>query len=380
MRKIGIITLSGYDNYGNRLQSFAMEYIFRKFGEVETLFQRSGEIYSPHNANSFLYNYCKFRNDFSGNKLIERIFNNTPKINGKYLRIKRFIKFKEFSQKYLNERDYHITGNNYIAEDICNKYNFIIVGSDQVWNPNWIDDNLNCLIPVETTAVKVSYAASFGVSNINDEDKLTMFSSFLKDFNKISVREFTGLDILEKIAIKNGQFVLDPTMLLTVNQWEEYLYPHKGKPDSPYLFIYVLGETTDDMKKLFKFIKENSNLEIVTVNSFQEEKYYDTDPFEFLDYIKNAKLVITDSYHGIVFSNIFNTPYIIFERKCNLPNMNSRIDTLDQMFKVNSRKISSLKLEELEEIYEQDFSYYNLQVQKYKEISFNFINKVFERK
>lgn len=377
MKQIGIITLSGYDNYGNRLQNFAMENLFKEYGQVETLFQRSGSNYSPSNKNSFFYNYNLYKEDYSDEELINKIVDSTPDLNYKNLRIKRFIKFKKFSETYLNEIDNEILGNEYISEEICNQYDLLVVGSDQVWNPQWLEHNINCLIPVETKAVKVSYAASFGISPESEMD-LSEIKLHLKDFKEISVREFAGLDILSNIGVEKGQLVLDPTMLLAKHEWESYLYPHREKPTVPYIFVYILGETTEEMKNFIETVKRDSKLEVVTVNSYEEEKYYDADPFEFLDYISSAKLVITDSFHGIVFSNIFNTPYVIFERKSNLPSMNSRIETLDKLFNVNSRNATLVNNEKIDEILEQDFRCYNSHIQKYKDKSFNFIKKIFE--
>lgn len=77
MKQIGIITLSGYDNYGNRLQNFAMENLFKEYGQVETLFQRSGSNYSPLNKNSFFYNYNLYKEDYSDEELINKIVDST---------------------------------------------------------------------------------------------------------------------------------------------------------------------------------------------------------------------------------------------------------------------------------------------------------------
>lgn len=364
--KIAILTLNGYENHGNRLQNYALEKLLSNYGEVSTVFQHSGNY--ALNKKNFLSIYNKYKN--LPIPLIHSIIKSEISIkdNGD-AKIKRFLKFKVFSENNLKEAHYLIN-NDMEVNRIQDDFDVFVVGSDQVWNPTWQEGNLYCLLPFKTNAKKISIAASFGVDSL--KEKKEWYRDFLQSFDYITVREHKGIAILKDLGIES-EICLDPTLLLSPATWEANIVPIKE--DNKYIALYFLGEVPEVLKEFLESINNDLQYKIINLNEISDAKHYAIDPFQFISYLKNAELILTDSYHGIIFSNILNTPFVIFERNSNMPNMNSRIETLDILFKVKERSYEIIK-ENLDRVFENDFSFFNKNIDKYRENSIRNIKKM----
>ena len=252
-------------------------------------------------------------------------------------------KYKEFQKEFRLTKKM----NNYKElENASKNYSSILVGSDQLWLPvnvvadyytlNWVPNNIN----------KVSYATSFGLSQIPEKYK-EKYAKFLKRINFISVREENACELVKQLSGKEAQLVCDPTLLLDKEQWMEIQDKDsiiKGK----YILCYFLGKNIEH-RKFAERLKEKTGYKIVSLNhadeyvkysdKFADEIPYDIGPKEFLNLIKNAEYVCTDSFHGTIFSLINNKKFFTFER---YKNKNSKMST-------NSRIYSLLKIVDLEE-------------------------------
>ena len=314
--KVGILTHYYKSiNYGGNLQAYALVEILKKL------------------------NYCSMQISYKKNrKITVRLFLSICKrllSVTNYKILYRNYKIRKFNKSVPHTQVYDEHTINSIKED----FDILITGSDQVWHPQAVCDAY--LLNFKTNAIKMSYAASFSVDEIKDNNK---YESALEDFSAISVREKQALNILESIGIRNGTWVLDPTLLLEFSEWNSMCPKRKIKCN--YLFCYFLGNDTVERELAKEFAKKN-NLKIVTLpnllgtkricdNKFGDYKLYDVDPKALLSLIKHAEYVFTDSFHATVFSHLFQKQYFVFGRT-DLAGMESRISSLLDLFRTRNR-------------------------------------------
>jgi len=196
-----------------------------------------------------------------------------------------------------------------------------IAGSDQIWNfklPNGTD-LAYYLDFVSNGAKKVSYAASLSNGSLSENEK-QFLKVHLNDFDKISVREQTGKKLLESSGLSDIETVMDPVYLLRSEKWEKMAKCPKKKPEGKYILVYAFNR----QKYIFEAAKQlakDYSYKIYSINTFWEDILQNTDyyywnckPEEFLYLIKYAECVVTNSFHGLSFSLIFNKPIQLFEK------------------------------------------------------------------
>ena len=362
MKRIGIITLFGYHNYGNRLQNYATQHILESMGFSVTTIKN---IRTPIKR-SFLEKL--FVNKGNLKKIILSKFKNT--INSSIIN-KREIKFRNFSKKYIDETNYIISLNN-IPKNIEDEFDCFITGSDQVWNPNFSATDIEFLSFVPKKK-RISFSASFGVSSL-PKDKINYYKEKLLDMSSISVRETSGYEIVKKLTGREAEILVDPTMLLSKDEWSLITTKKNISLKKDYIFIYFLGEITIKNRVWIKMIAKEYNLDIIDVLDMSNQEIYTSDPSEFISLIDNAKLVCTDSFHGSVFSIIMETDFIVFDRiEHNKATMGSRIDTLLEKFELNSRKWHENI--EKDEVFNLSFSNSNIILELEKQKAIKFLEK-----
>ena len=215
------------------------------------------------------------------------------------------------------------------------EYDAVFVGSDQTWNPIGFYSNYWNLKFVDDAVPKFSYASSFGVSSIPKiQQKGT--KAYLERIQMISVREAKAKQIVEKLSNKTAKVVVDPTMLLTREQWMNFVRDSKKEINEPYLFCYFLGPRQDVRNEARKLaIKKGLKIAVCphmeeyrkVDENFGDYALYDLTPVDFLQLLLNARYVCTDSFHGTVFSIIMHKQFMTFYREIG-PSTNSRIDNL----------------------------------------------------
>lgn len=363
MRKVGIITLNGYKNYGNRLQNYALQEAIRSIGfKVETVIINQND--SPTKASNPSLKLIDITIIKRGARKILNIKNK------KYNDIKT-ENFKKFSKKYITETSYKISDEN-LPITTLSHYDTFVVGSDQVWNPFYINGSPLYFLNFVPSTKRVSYAASFGISIIPDEYK-TSYKKYLTEMKCISVREEQGASIVKEITGRDAQVLLDPTMLLSKDNWRSIAKESNEKPNSPYLLTYFLGDISKNTKRRINEIAKEKNLKIVNLASLKDIKYYTADPSEFINYIDSAEVFCTDSFHGVVFSILLETPFIVFERQGKLPSMNSRIETLLTKFNFKSRLAKNISRND--EIYNIDYSQVDKILRKEREQAYIYLKE-----
>ncbi|MCD8018650.1 MAG: polysaccharide pyruvyl transferase family protein [Clostridiales bacterium] len=227
-----------------------------------------------------------------------------------------------------------------------NDFDVFVAGSDQIWNPAFAYDEY-FLSFVDPHKKRIAYAPSIGVSTLSEDD-----AEYLKTraahFDYISSREKAGVSLLKNIfPEKEIEWVLDPTFLLDRNEWNELDVNEKMLLPDHYALIYLMGNN-DMNEKIAREIANTHGLKAITipftVNDYRQSSKMlcNLGPREFYTLIKHSNLVLTDSFHGTAFSIINNVPFCCFKRtKDSSNNMNSRIDSLFEMFDIPPRWISS---------------------------------------
>ena len=203
------------------------------------------------------------------------------------------------------------------------------------------------LLNFGNTAIKrISYAASFGKEKGElDNDFINIFTLLLKNFNYVSVRERAGLDICKQCGIDGAEWVPDPTILLDADMYRS-LYRDEEiikKTDKPYCFLYLVGnEFNLSIGAIYDWARrKRMEIVYVTGNSRgdKHEKTYATIP-EWIYFLEHAEYVITNSYHCTIFSLLFRKEFAIVPLSGKSAGMNSRFDTIFQLFGIENRYIS----------------------------------------
>lgn len=252
--------------------------------------------------------------------------------------------FEDFTDKYIRS-----TERIYCEADIDKtlfEFDCFVVGSDQVWNPDIIHSNVYFLGFADNKKYKSSYAASVSKCELTIRQK-NIFKKNLDSFNRISVRE-SNTEIISSLTKNKVEWVLDPTLLLTLEEWEGVCSDRFDNEES-YLFCYFLN-SDKNQQEIAKAYAKSEGLKIICTTdlkgvykdegkSFCDLNVYDASPADFLSLIKNAKFVMTDSFHATIFSLIFQKQFLVFERD-DFPGMKTRMETLLQLFEAQSRLVN----------------------------------------
>ena len=211
---------------------------------------------------------------------------------------------------------------------------FSIVGSDQVWNPEYFE-NSQYLIDGNLNGKNISYAASMGVESLTDAQK-KKFSRALKKYKAISVREKSAKELLQPLTNKKIEVVLDPTLLLDESEYEKIEKKPKSIGfDEKYILCYILGDC--DYQKIIEDFAAGYNYRVIM---FSDKKGSNYGIEEFLYLVHHAELVCTDSFHASVFSFIFDKPFIVFRRSGTANYMYSRLQNLIDTFELKDREFN----------------------------------------
>lgn len=292
-----ISTYYQFNNYGTRLQNYALSYTINKFGINTTTI-------SIINLKVILIN--KIKNICSFLPVVH-----SKQLLWKDIRKKRRV-FKSFN-KNLNLKNY--TYSQLYKMDFTDSIG--IVGSDQVWSPNHLlklkKDRQLYFLNFLPNAKKYAYAPSFGTKEIPD-NMIELYKNNLKNFERISIREYSGQEIISKILNIKVDIVPDPVFLLTKEQWLTNFSSINNT--EKYIVIYFLEDIDFEVKnKIIKYSNEN-NLKVICISGNTYcKKSITPSPNEFVELIANASIVFTDSFHGCAFSIIMNTPFFVFKRK-----------------------------------------------------------------
>lgn len=297
--KIGILTFHNVHNMGASLQAWALQETIKRMGHEPYVIHYHPKILDHS------YDPCHSRTGLYRGLVACKVVLTEPRKMIKYYRYKYFIK-----------KNYNLLGD-FIKYDDLLKYEFdlnaVIVGSDQVWNNDHIEGEFEAFflefLPKEVK--KISYAASIGKKFI-EEKYHEHIKENLKSFHAISVRESSTVEYVENISGCSVESVLDPTLLLKRKDYEKL----KTKSDyhNQYIYVYMIEENQELIKLVEKISEEtklpimHNNLNKLFCNEFKSS--FEKTPDEFLSIIENAEYILTNSFHGTVFSILYNKKFL----------------------------------------------------------------------
>ncbi|MBQ4516642.1 MAG: polysaccharide pyruvyl transferase family protein [Clostridia bacterium] len=345
--RIGIMTFHWATNYGAVLQAYALSKALENKGHEVTIIDYYPEKYKK--------------------KWTKVFFTYHPeRIPASIKQLKKEKEIKTFRDEYLKKTKYFSSAKE--LKQYVFDYDCYICGSDQIWNPSFVrygDQGITLsyfLDFIPNGAKKISYAASFGVKEY-PEDLKNKIKDQLVLFNAISVREETGLGILKDINICDAQLVPDPTILLDASIYKKLL--KEPKRSEKYDFVYMLHSRKADAIPLLKKRKREGVMSVHCGNIGIED---------WLTEIYGADLVITNSFHGIVFSIIFEKNFAPILIKGS--GMNDRIITL-----LNKLGLSDRICEDLSEFKNEpiDWKTVKKKLKEFSDVGYSYLNSVLSK-
>lgn len=323
MSKSLIVTFHCVPNYGANLQAFALQKTLEKFSEDVQILN-----YRP----KALTQVYKLLNTHSLKGFIFTLYNVLPT----WLRYK---KFKRFQNQYYKLSPSQFR---YLTKEFSIDCDYVFAGSDQIWNPR-ITGGYDRVYFGDFMAgkdcKKISYGASIGVSSLTKEENYQL-KSLTKKLDYISVRENSARQIISALTHKPVEVVLDPTLLLNRKEWDCIKV---GNAHGKYLLLYSISDHNETYEIANKVSKMTGlNILEVSAKNFKpfSKKHHkiirNAGPSEFLGLISSAEFVVTDSFHGTVFSLIYEKPFYTIPNKTKP----SRMVELLSKLGLNNRLIS----------------------------------------
>lgn len=332
--KTGLITFHNSYNCGSMLQTYALFNILKRMGcEVEVIdFSNEGQrnVYSVFYKNNTVKNIVK-------NMLISLC---SSKISHD------FARYEEFKNKHFVLSKKCFTDSSQLTDD---SYDTVITGSDQVWNITIEDGDDAYFLPWVTNARKIAYAPSFGARNIMEHAKSPKrYAEYLKSFHSLSIRENNGKTWIKELANLDVPVIIDPTLLLSRTDYDKITSNELDLPEK-YIFYYSPGYSKD-INQLVESISKKYNLPVIAFNAkhFYINRMFLSkmrlpkfeDPSTYLQLIKNATMVITTSFHGTIFSSIYNKCFwvvkngMMFIKDDRVPTLVQSLDLMDRVIKI----------------------------------------------
>jgi len=360
LNKIGIITINDENNYGNRLQNYAVHSVISSLGYTCETIAHQSVLPQGYKLKLLLKKL--------GCTIVPVL------MQRKRPEILREFNFKNFTKRYIATK-YYYNDSLQLSSDIIEKYDYFVVGSDQVWNPTFgnynkiIDD---MFLKFAKPKQKVCFAPSFGIDEIPSEWQ-SVFKENLSTFNNISVREYSGAKIVKELTGKEAEVLIDPTMMINKDEWLIISKPSKANTSKPYMLQYFLGNQNEIYKEQLEEISTRNNLSIYKLLDLSMPELYVAAPDEFIDLISKAALICTDSFHAVIFSILFCKPFIVFKRNDENVDMSSRIDNLLSMLKLEYRKCGNI---ENEDIFDKDYSHVPIILLEERNKSLNYLKEI----
>lgn len=384
MKKIGIVSCYFQPNYGSQIQALATQMALDKLGYVNETINISGinpeikkrkiKYFTKASLTSDIL-FSKF--GMASNRIRKRIVHDDYSMLSK----ERQVEFKNFYKDHFKLSEAYSSFDE-MSRRAKESYSTVIVGSDQLWLPANIMADYYTLNWVPKTVNTIAYSTSFGQSALpkDIEEKAAIF---LKKIKHISVREESGVKLVKKISSRDVPIVVDPTLLFTGDEW---LSIQQKEPivQEPYIFCYFLGNNPPH-REFAKRLRKETGLKIVALanldeyvksdNDYADATPYNINPTDFLNLIRNASYVCTDSFHCSVFSILYERQFYTFRRysRKTKASTNSRLDTLFHLCGIKNRMLKGdedikdcLKIET-------DFTEVHKKIAKLREESYQYL-------
>lgn len=350
MKPIGLVTCYFHHNYGSMLQAYATEMIMQQMGlPFQTIACKAPINYMQENkilyiVKKLLIADWKMR---LGKMKIERAKKENPMFAKNWeIRNKAF---DQFAETFFHVSPY--CKNREELTKMAENYSAFLVGSDQLWRTDSVEHGYYTLEWVPDHIRKIAYSTSIGVKEV-PWFQVEKNKRFMNRFDHIALREQSACDLVYKLTGRKVPVVLDPTLLFTGDQWLE-IQQQEPLTNGKYIFCYLLGDNPSQ-REFIKRVKEKTGYKIVALQQLDDyipsdEGFADEAPYvgprEFLNYIRNAEYVFTDSFHCSVFSILYKKNFFTFSRFAEgaKQSTNTRIDNLLHITGLEERRMTNDK-------------------------------------
>lgn len=350
MKKIGVVSCYFQPNYGSMLQAYATQMALDKLGYENETIDISGFNEEIKRAKMLYFIKASLTSGILSTKIgrtkdaaVRKFRKNEYTANTGI----RNEAFRRFEKKYFKMSPVYNSKRE--LEEKCYTYQAVLVGSDQLWLPWNIAADYYTLNFVPKTVNSIAYATSFGQSTLpSDTRKLAKI--FLNKIKHIGVREASGAKLIKDITGRTVPIVCDPTLLFEGEEWMS-IQENGHLIEGDYIFAYFLG-SNDLHRDFVKRLKVETGMKVVCLPHIDEfvkadeecsdVRLYDVDPSQFLNLIRNARYICTDSFHCSVFSILYKKEFFTFRRfsNGNKQSTNSRLDTLFSLTDITGRLLN----------------------------------------
>lgn len=386
MKPIGLVTCYFHHNYGSMLQAYATEMIMQQMGlPYQTIACKAPITYMEGNkllyiAKKLLIGDWKMR---LGKMKIEREKKKNPTFAKNWeVRNKAF---DEFADTYFHVSPY--CKNREELLKMADNYSAFLVGSDQLWRTDSVEHGYYTLEWVPDHIRKIAYSTSIGVKEV-PWFQVEKNKRFMNRFDHIALREQSACDLVYKLTGRNVQVVLDPTLLFTGEQWMG-IQQKEPLTDGKYIFCYLLGNNPAQ-REFIRQVKAKTGYKIVALQHLDDyipsdEGFADEAPYvgprEFLNYIRNAEYVFTDSFHCSVFSILYKKNFFTFSRFAEgaKQSTNTRIDNLLHIAGLENRRMNTDKTVDAVVKFNGGFEGVDDRLNALRKSSMDYLYKAFER-
>lgn len=350
-KKIAVVSCYFKHNYGSMLQAYATQMALDKLNYDNETIDITGFDGEIKKAKLKYFAKASLTSDILLSKLgmaknvLKKKLSKGEYTNKIQIRDK---KFDDFSKKYFRLSPIYSSMTE-LSNKCEERYSSVLVGSDQLWLPANIVANYYTLSFVPDTVNTIAYSTSFGQSQL-PKSVAKKASVFLNKIKHIGVREETGQKLVKDIVGRNVPVVCDPTMLFTGEEWMS-IQQETPIVDGKYIFCYFLGNNPSH-REFVKRLKKKTGYKVVALThldeyiksdeNYADETPYDVDPADFVNLIRNAKYICTDSFHCSVFSILYRKQFLTFRRfnRDTIQSTNSRLDSLFNLVGVDNRFVN----------------------------------------
>jgi hypothetical protein len=378
MEKVAVVNRTLFKNYGSVLQCFALSKAVEKFGYSCDIIWSKGSL-----SKNFDLRYEKifsiFMNLLKNPSLIKVIIGNLKSLKNEVPSKETTEKFDYFVEKNINHILYSkkelktLVQNNYYYKYIC--------GSDQIWNPTSLYLDPLLFLRFSPKNKRIAYAPSLGCDIIPNYNK-SKLKKYILGIPNVSIRETQGQKLLEELCGVKFPVVSDPTLLFDMDFWKGYAAPCESEG---YLLYYFLNEPSEEIQGKLIDLCKNTQKKAVIINSPLKylsksnipAVYPDCGPSEFLGLVKNADYIITDSYHGMLFSIIFEKNFLSVPRNYKEHDQSSRQKSVLDYLGLEERYTIDICNDKLTPI---EYGLVNVKIEQFRQYSYDFLNKALNAK
>lgn len=347
---LGVCLKYTQNNYGSKLQALATVKLFEELAVDYEIIR-----YNKKTLGFYLKSIPRFFNFVFLNDRYDEIqkkieFKRHPQVKANVdVRNRAFDSFDVYFKDHLSEI-YKSYGN--LKTECAQRYDKVITCSDQLWSPSALGSGFYNLMFVPQAVPKISWASSFGVSDIPWYQKRRT-KKYLSRIEHITMRENRGAEIVKELTDRDVPVLMDPVFVFDKDEWNALVPPEKAEWDN-YIFCYFLGDNSEH-RKAANELAAKTGMKIVTLRhldryvaedeSFGDIAPYDVDPKRFLNILRNASYICTDSFHGTAFSIIFEKKFVVFDRYSDRSanSKNSRIESVCSILGLKNRRYAGIE-------------------------------------